>query len=83
MPWWLPASLALGLVLLLVGGALAALGVTAGSLNLADNLGEPYLWRVVWFTLWQAALSTLLSAGLAIPGAAYCCAFFRSPWWCR
>ena len=67
MPWWLPASLALGLVLLLVGGALAALGITAGSLNLTENLGEPYLWRVVWFTLWQAALSTLLSAGLAIP----------------
>ncbi|WP_299618639.1 thiamine/thiamine pyrophosphate ABC transporter permease [Pelagibius sp.] len=67
MPWWLPASLALGLVLLLVGGALAALGITAGSLNLADNLGEAYLWRVAWFTLWQAALSTLLSAGLAIP----------------
>ncbi len=67
MPWWLPASLSLSVVGLLVGGALLALGLTAGGLALADNLGQPYLWRVVWFTLWQAALSTLLSVAFAIP----------------
>ncbi|NIA67159.1 thiamine/thiamine pyrophosphate ABC transporter, permease protein [Pelagibius litoralis] len=67
MPWWLPASFALSLILLLVGGALLALGLTAGGLDLFDNLGQPYLWRVVWFTLWQAALSTFLSVGLAVP----------------
>ncbi|WP_299392105.1 thiamine/thiamine pyrophosphate ABC transporter permease [Pelagibius sp.] len=67
MPWWLPAGLALSLVALLAGGALLALGFAAGGFDLAETLGQPYLWRVVWFTLWQAALSTLLSVGFAIP----------------
>lgn len=67
MPWWLPAGFSLSLVTALVGGALLALGLTAGSLNLGENLAQPYLWRVVWFTLWQAALSTFLSVALAIP----------------
>ena len=29
----------------------------------------PYYLRVLWFTTWQAALSTLLTVGLALPGA--------------
>lgn len=29
----------------------------------------PYYLRVLWFTLWQAALSTLLTVALALPGA--------------
>ena len=32
-------------------------------------LGAPYYLRVLWFTIWQAALSTLLAVGLALPGA--------------
>ena len=32
-------------------------------------LGEPYLQRVLLFTLLQASLSTILSVGLAIPAA--------------
>ena len=31
--------------------------------------GTPYYLRVLWFTTWQAALSTLLTVGLALPGA--------------
>ena len=34
---------------------------------IASILTEPYAWRVVTFTLWQACLSTVLSVGLAIP----------------
>jgi thiamine transport system permease protein len=68
-PWWLPAGIALTLVGGVVGGALLALGFAAPGLALADNLGDPYLWRVVWFTLLQAALSTLISVALAIPVA--------------
>ena len=69
MPWWLPAGLALAVVAAVVGGALAALGVAAPGLDLAGNLGDAYLWRVVWFTVFQAALSTLLSVALAVPVA--------------
>ena len=28
---------------------------------------EPYIWRILRFTLWQATLSTVLSVALAIP----------------
>lgn len=69
MPWWLPAGLALSLVATVVGGALLALGLAAPGLALADNLGDAYLWRVVWFTLLQATLSTVISVALAIPVA--------------
>lgn len=40
-----------------------------GALN--DVLTEPSLRRVLWFTSWQAALSTLLTVVVALP-AAYC-----------
>ncbi len=33
------------------------------------TLGSASLWRVAWFTLWQAALSTVLTTALAMPGA--------------
>src|SRR3546814_14850352 len=32
-----------------------------------SNLADAYLWRVVWFTVLQAVLSTLISVGPAIP----------------
>ena len=32
-------------------------------------LGDPYLRRVAWFTLWQAAASTLLTLAVALPAA--------------
>lgn len=69
MPWWLPAGIALALVAAVVGGALLALGLAAPGLDLAGNLGDAYLWRVVRFTLVQATLSTLLSMALAVPVA--------------
>lgn len=69
MPWWLPAALALAVVAAVVGGALLALGLAAPGFDLAGNLADAYLWRVVWFTLLQATLSTLLSVALAIPVA--------------
>ena len=69
MPWWLPAGAALAVVAAVVGGALLALGLAAPRLDVAGNLADAYLWRVVWFTLLQATLSTLISVGLAIPVA--------------
>ncbi len=72
------ALLAGGLVALCLWGMA---GGAVGALLLADSGGfthlyrkgldgeGPYIMRVAGFTLWQAALSTLLSLGLAIPVA--------------
>lgn len=53
---------ALAFIATLIGGALLGLGVE-GAGNIAGALAafDPYLVRVARFTLWQAALSTLLS----------------------
>lgn len=49
----------------LILGTLAAVAWQARGLS---GLG-PWDWRAVWFTLWQAAASGLLSAALAVPVA--------------
>jgi thiamine transport system permease protein len=36
---------------------------------LDELLRKPYYLKTLWFTTWQAALSTLLTVGLALPGA--------------
>jgi thiamine transport system permease protein len=41
-------------------------------------LGEPYHLRTIWFTTWQATLSTALTLALALPGA-YVFARYRFP----
>ena len=62
-------ALSLAGILLFVGiavGALLAAGIEApGKTSLLD----PYILRILRFTLFQASLSTLLSVGLAIPVA--------------
>ncbi len=68
------AALAPGLVTLAllaggVGAAFAALLWKAPLATLAALPADPYLWRVVRFTTWQASLSTLLSVALAVPVA--------------
>jgi thiamine transport system permease protein len=43
-----------------------------GRLNLAaleKLIQTPYYLRTLWFTIWQALVSTLLTVGLALPGA--------------
>lgn len=66
--WWLPGALAGTLLLAVAGGPLLALlqhaPLAAGAL-----WQDPYLQRVVWFSLEQALLSTLLSLALALPVA--------------
>ncbi|MBN9242090.1 MAG: thiamine/thiamine pyrophosphate ABC transporter permease [Mesorhizobium sp.] len=59
--------LALAFITILIGGALAGL-FAAGAGDIAGALAafDPYLLRVARFTLWQAALSTLLSVLPAI-----------------
>ena len=36
---------------------------------LRDMVSTPYYWNILWFTLWQALLSTFLVLLLALPGA--------------
>jgi len=45
---------------------------------LVDVLSRPFVLQVAWFTLWQAAASTVLTVALALP-AAYVFARFRFP----
>jgi thiamine transport system permease protein len=63
-------GLALAAIGAVMAGALAALAVTALTLPGDDRaVIDAYFWRVVRFTLLQAALSTVLSVGFALPVA--------------
>jgi len=52
------------------------LGLSLKSSAIAEMLGEPYYLKVVWFTFWQAALSTILTLIVGLP-AAYIFARYR------
>lgn len=57
-------------VLLVVGPFLAVAIALAGQVAAIDwslLLEDAYLRSVIWFSIWQASLSTLLSVGLALP----------------
>ncbi len=53
---------------------LLARALTPGAL--ADTLGDSDTWRVVWFTTWQAVLSTVLTIAVGL-APAYVCARYR------
>ncbi|GHA07161.1 thiamine/thiamine pyrophosphate ABC transporter permease [Oceanisphaera arctica] len=65
--WWIPGSLSLLGILLLTAGPITALLVQGSQSSLSRLLHDSYLHRVVWFSFYQALLSTLLSLLLAIP----------------
>lgn len=69
LPWWLPGALALAVVAALTALPLAAMLVEAGALDPRALLDDPWIGRVVRFSLVQAALSTALSVALALPVA--------------
>ena len=69
LPWWTGAALAGTTVAVLVLVPFAALVREAGTLPFARVASDPWLRRVVAFSFTQAALSTLLSVGLALPVA--------------
>ena len=60
-----------GLALVLVVGPLLAVAMAlAGQVAAIDwsiLFEDAYLRSVIWFSIWQASLSTLLSVGLALP----------------
>lgn len=65
--WWLPGSLSLFAILLLTAGPITALLLQSRDQDLSALLSDRYLWHIVWFSFYQALLSTLLSLVLAIP----------------
>lgn len=64
-----PGVLSASVIAVLIGAALFSLLTQAPSLDIASLWHDPYLQHVTLFSLKQAALSTLLSVGLAIPVA--------------
>jgi thiamine transport system permease protein len=68
---------ALCAIAILIGGAFLGL-ILEGSRDWSGALAafDPYLWRIVHFTLWQAALSTILSV---LPAIAVARALSRHP----
>ncbi len=68
-PALLPGFVTLGALALVGGAALVALVHAAPPVAGTAIWSDPYIGRVVLFTLWQASLSALLAVGLAIPVA--------------
>lgn len=64
--WWLPGGLVAALILSVTLGPLAAL-LSQPETNVILLWQDSYLMHVAWFSLKQAALSTLLSLLLAVP----------------
>ncbi|WP_338040717.1 thiamine/thiamine pyrophosphate ABC transporter permease [Marinomonas ostreistagni] len=70
-PAWLGVVVYLGIA----GAALLALLSYAAPSSWFEYLQDPYIWRLIRFSLWQASLSALLSLLLAVPVAS--CLFHR------
>ena len=66
-PWWFPGGLSVLAIAALAGLPLLALVNEASNLELFDALNDPYNRRVIYFSLYQAILSTLFSVVLSIP----------------
>ncbi|MBJ7536838.1 thiamine/thiamine pyrophosphate ABC transporter permease [Marinomonas sp. C1424] len=65
----LPALFGVGMFLLIGAASLVAL-LRYSDVNVWwEYLQEPYLWRVIQFSLWQALLSSVISLVVAIPVA--------------
>ena len=67
--WWLPGSVSIFVILILTGLPVVALILTADTLTFSSILSNPFYQHVIWFSFYQAALSTCLSVCLAIPVA--------------
>ena len=54
-------------------GSILGLSISRGEGNTLatalEAINSPVVRKVLWFTIWQAALSTLLTLGIGLPGA--------------
>jgi len=69
LPWWLGGACALAVVLALTALPLGAMLVEAGTLDPGALFADPWVARVIRFSLFQATLSTVLAVALALPVA--------------
>ncbi|RDL43684.1 thiamine/thiamine pyrophosphate ABC transporter, permease protein [Marinomonas piezotolerans] len=70
-----PAWIGLAVYLFIAAAAVAALLSYATPMSWGQYVDDPYIWRVIRFSLWQALLSALISIVIAIPVAS--CLFHR------
>ena len=76
--WWLPGAIGIGFIAALIGVAAYGIGKTASAAGIAATLADPTLIRIAGFTVFQAALSAMISVALALPFAR---AASRRPRW--
>ncbi len=67
--WTWPGLAAMGLIVITLGAAGIGLAGNIDGVSLGAIVEDEYIRHVLWFTVWQALLSTALSVGLAIPVA--------------
>lgn len=65
--WWLPGSISLLAILLLTVAPIIALLAQGAQQSWGLLLNDRYLHHIIWFSFYQALLSTALSLMLAIP----------------
>lgn len=56
-------------VVSITGMGLLGLGAGTRATTFAEIVGDAGIWGIVWFTVWQAVASTVLTVALGIPGA--------------
>jgi thiamine transport system permease protein len=64
--WLWFSSISFGLVLLPLLLAMAAFSSYLGQAQWLSYITDAYTWRVVWFSWWQASLSTIISLSAAV-----------------
>jgi thiamine transport system permease protein len=73
LPWWVVAGLAaapMAVVAVFYVWPLLTLVVTAVDPSaVTHTLGDPAIWRIVWFTTWQAVASTTLTIAVGLAPA--------------
>ncbi|WP_346432561.1 ABC transporter permease subunit [Roseitalea sp. MMSF_3504] len=63
---WLAGGFLVALCAVAIGALVAQAAAPGAGAAIAGHLSDPTVWRAVRFTLWQAALSTLISVVLGI-----------------
>ena len=64
--WFWFSGISFGLVLLPLLLAMGAFWSYLGEAQWLTYVQDTYIWRVVWFSWWQASLSTVISVSAAV-----------------
>lgn len=73
LPWWVVAALAAAPIAVVavfyLWPLLTLLATAVDPSAVADTLGDPATWGIVWFTTWQALVSTALTIAVGLAPA--------------